>query len=487
MKNNNAVRDMTMLMDLYEMTMSMGYFQSGMADQIVYFDMFFRKTPDGGAMAIAAGLEQLIEFIENMKFEESDIDYLRSVGIHDEKFLDYIRNFQFNGDIWAVEEGTPVFPREPLVTVRANVIEAQLIETTLLVLINHQSLIATKSNRLVRAAQDIPIVEFGARRAQGADAAYLGARAAYIGGCAGTSNLMAGRDFGVPVFGTMAHSWIQLFDDEYEAFKAYATSYPASTALLVDTYNTLQSGIPNAIRVFDEVVVPSGHRPLSIRLDSGDLAYLSKKARVMLDEAGYEDVKIMASNAIEEETIKALRDQDAEIDIFGIGEKLITASSDAVFGGVYKLVAVEHEDGTIEPKIKISENVEKITNPHFKDLYRLYDKKTGKALADLMTIHGEKIDTSQPYELFDPVYTWKKTVIEEFEAKPLLVPIFKGGKRVYPKKTIEEIRAYREEEEARLWDGVKRIVHPHKYFVDLSLPLWKVKNDMLTGHADRGK
>ncbi|HHX03372.1 MAG TPA: nicotinate phosphoribosyltransferase [Tissierellia bacterium] len=487
MKQKDTVRNLTMLMDLYEMTMSMGYFQSEMTKQIVYFDMFFRRTPDGGSMAIAAGLEQLIEYIENMCFDEEDIEYLRSVGIHDESFLEYVRNFRFTGDIWAVEEGTPVFPREPLVTVRANVIEAQLIETTLLVLINHQSLIATKSNRLVRASQGIPIVEFGARRAQGADAAYLGARAAYIGGCIGTSNLMAGRDFGVPVFGTMAHSWIQLFDDEYEAFKAYARSYPASTALLVDTYNTLMSGVPNAIRVFDEVVVPSGHRPLSIRLDSGDLAYLSKEARKMLDDAGYPDVKIMASNAIEEETIKALRDQDACIDIFGIGEKLITASSDAVFGGVYKLVAIEQEDGTIEPKIKISENVEKITTPHFKDLYRFYDKKSGKALADLLTIHGEEIDTSKPYELFDPVYTWKKTVVEDFEVKSLLVPIFKDGICVYPKKTIEEIRAHRETEEERLWDGVKRILHPHKYFVDFSLPLWNLKNDLLTKYSARGR
>lgn len=487
MKQKDTVRNLTMLMDLYEMTMSMGYFQSEMTKQIVYFDMFFRRTPDGGSMAIAAGLEQLIEYIENMCFDEEDIEYLRSVGIHDESFLEYVRNFRFTGDIWAVEEGTPVFPREPLVTVRANVIEAQLIETTLLVLINHQSLIATKSNRLVRASQGIPIVEFGARRAQGADAAYLGARAAYIGGCIGTSNLMAGRDFGVPVFGTMAHSWIQLFDDEYEAFKAYARSYPASTALLVDTYNTLMSGVPNAIRVFDEVVVPSGHRPLSIRLDSGDLAYLSKEARKMLDDAGYPDVKIMASNAIEEETIKALRDQDACIDIFGIGEKLITASSDAVFGGVYKLVAIEQEDGTIEPKIKISENVEKITTPHFKDLYRFYDKKSGKALADLLTIHGEEIDTSKPYELFDPVYTWKKTIVEDFEVKSLLVPIFKDGICVYPKKTIEEIRAHRETEEERLWDGVKRILHPHKYFVDFSLPLWNLKNDLLTKYSARGR
>lgn len=487
MEKKPCIRNMSMLMDLYEMTMGMGYFRSEMKDLIVYFDMFFRKTPDSGGFAIAAGLEQLIEYIQNIRFEERDIEYLRSVGINDEEFLSYVADFKFNGDIWAVEEGTPVFPREPLVCVRANVIEAQLIETALLVHINHATLIATKSNRLVRAAQDIPVVEFGARRAQGGDGAYLGARASYIGGCIGTSNLMAGRDFGVPVFGTMAHSWIQLFDDEYEAFKAYAQTYPDATSLLVDTYNTLKSGVPNAIRVFDDIVVPAGHRPKSIRLDSGDLAYLSKEARKMLDAAGYEDVKIMASNAVEEGTIKDLRDQEAKIDIFGIGEKLITASSDAVFGGVYKLVAVEREDGTVEPKIKISENVEKITTPHFKDLYRFYDKKTGKALADLLTVHGEEIDTSQPYELFDPVYTWKKTIVEDFEVRQLLVPIFQGGVCVYPKKNIEEIRAYREKEEGRLWDGVKRIINPHKYFVDLSEPLWNLKNHLLNKYSSRGR
>lgn len=476
----------TMLMDLYEMTMGMGYFEAGYQDKIVYFDMFFRRTPDQGGYAIAAGLAQLIDYVKNFRFTHEDIDYLRSVGIKNEDFLNYVRDFHFSGDIWAVEEGTPVFPGEPLVVVRAPVIEAQLLETALLVMINHQTLIATKANRLVRAAHDKAIVEFGARRAQGRDGAYLGARAAYIGGCLGTSNLMTGRDFDIPVFGTMAHSWIQLFDDELEAFKAYAKSYPYATSLLVDTYNTLKSGVPNAIKTFDEVVVPAGYRPLSIRLDSGDLAYLSKRARKMLDEAGYEDVKIMASNAIDEKTLQDLRDQGAEIDFYGVGEKLITASSDAVFGGVYKLVAVEHE-GVVEPKIKISENVEKITTPGFKELYRIYDGNSDKALADLITLRGEEIDPSKPYQLFDPIHTWKKTTVQNFKLKKLLKPIFVGGKCVYEEKTIEDIKAHREQEEGKLWNGVKRIVNPHKYFVDLSISLWDLKQDLLNQFASRGR
>ena len=476
----------TMLMDLYEMTMGMGYFEAGYKDTIVYFDMFFRRTPDKGGFSIAAGLSQLIDYVKNFSFTEEDIQYLRSVGITNEDFLNYVRNFKFSGDIWAIEEGTPVFPGEPLVVVRAPVIEAQLLETALLVMINHQTLIATKANRLVRAAHNKGIVEFGARRAQGKDGAYLGARAAYIGGCMGTSNLMTGRDFNIPVFGTMAHSWIQLFDDELEAFKAYARTYPYATSLLVDTYNTLKSGVPNAIKTFDEVVVPAGHRPLSIRLDGGDLAFLSKEARKMLDAAGYEDVKIMASNAIDEQTLQDLRDQDAQIDLYGVGEKLITASSDAVFGGVYKLVAVEN-NGKVEAKIKISENVQKITTPGFKELYRIYDRKSGKALADLITLRGEEIDPTQPYQLFDPVHTWKRTTVKNFELKKLLKPIFKDGQCVYEEKTIEEIRAYREQEEDRLWDGVKRIVNPHKYFVDLSIQLWDLKQDLLNQFASRGR
>ncbi|NLY36910.1 MAG: nicotinate phosphoribosyltransferase [Tissierellia bacterium] len=476
----------SMLMDLYEMTMGMGYFEGGYKDTIVYFDMFFRRTPDSGGFAIAAGLSQLIKYIKKLHFTEDDIDYLRSIGITNEEFLDYVRHYRFTGDIWAVEEGTPVFPGEPLVTVRAPVIEAQLIETALLVIINHQTLIATKANRIVRAAQGKAIIEFGARRAQGRDGAYMGARAAYIGGCAGTSNLMAGRDFNIPVYGTMAHSWIQLFDDEQEAFRAYAKTYPHASSFLVDTYNTLKSGVPNAIKIFDEVVVPSGYRPLSIRLDSGDLAYLSKEARRMLDAAGYHDVKIMASNSVGEQTLQDLRDQDAMIDLYGVGEKLITAASDAVFGGVYKLVAIENE-GKIEAKIKISENVEKITTPGFKELYRLYDGVSEKALADLITLRGEEIDPSQPYRLFDPFFTWKKTTVQNFILKKLLVPVFVEGKCVYQDRDIQEIRAYREMEEEKLWDGVKRIKNPHKYFVDLSQDLWDLKQELLTTYARRGR
>lgn len=486
MEQNFYEANQAMLMDFYEMTMSNGYFQHDMKDQVVYFDMFYRNNPDDGGLAIAAGLEQLIAYITEIKFEEHDIEYMRSVGMTDERFLDYMRNFKFTGDVWAVEEGTPVFPREPLIIVKAPIIEAQLIETMLLLTINHQTLIASKANRMVRAAQGIPIVEFGARRAQGKDAATKGARAAFIGGCIGTSNMLAGQRYGIPVYGTMAHSWVQLFDDEYEAFRRYAEVYPATGSFLVDTYNTLKSGVPNAIKVFNEVILPAGHKPMSIRLDSGDLAYLSKEARKLLDAAGFDYVKIMASNSIKETTIQELRDQGAKIDIYGVGENLITSSSDAVLGGVYKLVASE-EDGEIIPKIKVSENVEKITVPGFKKLYRLYDKGSGKALADLLTLHDEVIDESQPYELFDPVHTWKTTVIENFEARELLVPVITQGERVYPYKTIEEIQQYREKEEARIWEGVKRIINPHRYFVDLSQPLWDMQDQLLKRYSHRGK
>ncbi len=479
-------KNISLMMDYYELTMSMGYFQSGEKDKMVYFDMFFRKNPDDGGYAIAAGLEQLIEYIESISFSEDDIEYLKEIGIHNEEFLEYLKNFKFTGDIWAVPEGTPVFPNEPIVTVRAPIIQAQLIETALLLNINHQTLIATKANRLVRASKGKPIIEFGARRAQGVDGAYFGARASFIGGCVGTSNVMSGRDFDIPVFGTMAHSWIQMFDDEYEAFKIYAETYPESTSLLVDTYNTLKSGVPNAIRVFNEINLPRGYRPLSIRLDSGDLAYLSKEARKMLDAAGFEDVKIIASNSIDEFTLKDLKYQGAEIDIFGIGEKLITSSSDAVLGGVYKLVAVEEGDEII-PKIKVSENIEKITTPGYKKIYRLYDKKTGKAMADVLTLNDETIDDSKPYELFDPLATWKRTIIRDFEAVSMQKPVFISGKKVYEKKDIKEIQKYSTYETDRLWDEVKRINKPHKYYVDLSYKLWKKKEELLEIYAQRGR
>ncbi len=476
----------TMVMDLYELTMANAYFLGGRKDEIVYFDMFFRKTPDNGSFSIVAGLEQLIDYIKNLKFYEEDIEYLRSLNLFDEAFLEYLSNIKFTGDIWAIEEGTPVFPNEPLVCVKAPIIQAQIIETMLLLSVNHQTLIATKSNRMVRAAKGIPIVEFGARRAHGEDAATLGSRAAYIGGCAGTSNISAGKRFDIPVFGTMSHSWVQIFDDEYVAFKTYAERYPKSTVLLVDTFNTLKSGVPNAIKIFDEVIKPTGNRPVGIRIDSGDLAYLSKEARKMLDAAGYEDVKIMASNSIDENTIKDLRDQGACIDFYGVGERLITAKSDATFGGVYKLVAVE-DNGEIVSKIKISDNVEKITNPGVKEVYRLFEKKTGKAIADLLTIKGEVIDESKKYLLFDPVYTWKKTEIENFEAKKLLVKIFSSGKCVYERKSIDEIIKNRDLQLSKLWDGVKRVRRPHRYFVDLSNDLWEMKSELLEKYSVRGR
>ncbi len=477
----------TMVMDLYELTMANAYFLEGRKDEIVYFDMFFRKTPDNGSFALAAGLEQLIDYIENLKFYEEDIEYLRSLNLFDESFLDYLSQIKFTGDIWAIEEGTPVFPNEPIVCVKAPIIQAQIIETMLLLSVNHQTLIATKSNRMVRAAKGIPIVEFGARRAHGKDAAILGSRAAYIGGCVGTSNISAGKKFNIPVFGTMSHSWVQIFDDEYIAFKTYAQRYPKSTVLLVDTYNTLKSGIPNAIKVFDEIIKPTGNRPVGIRIDSGDLAYLSKEARKMLDVAGYEDVKIMASNLIDENTIKDLRDQGAFIDIYGVGERLITAKSDATFGGVYKLVAIEEEKGKIESKIKISDNVEKFTNPGVKEVYRLFEKKTGKAIADVLSIKGEVIDETEKYLLFDPVYTWKKTEIDDFEAKKLLVQIFENGKCIYDRKTIDEIIQNRDLQLSKLWDGVKRVRRPHRYFVDLSNDLWEMKSDLLEKYSVRGR
>ena len=375
--------NLSMLFDFYEMTMANGYFRQGLQDRITYFDVFFRRVPDGGGYAIAAGLEQLVDYIRDLHFDEEDIAYLRSKGLFEEDFLDYLRTFRFTGDIWAVPEGTPVFPHEPLITVRAPAAQAQLIETYALLCVNHQSLIATKASRLIRAAQGRVILEFGSRRAQGVDGAVVGARAAYIGGCVGTACTLSDRDFKIPALGTMAHSWVQLFDSELEAFRAYAKAYPTNCLLLVDTYNVLKSGVPNAIRVFDEVLKPLGMRPAGIRIDSGDITYLSCKARKMLDEAGYPDCKICASNSLDEYIIRDMIMQGAQVDTFGVGERLITASSEPVMGGVYKLSAIEHPDGTVIPKIKISENVSKITNPCFKGLWRLFDRESDKALADV--------------------------------------------------------------------------------------------------------
>ena len=469
----------TMLCDFYELTMGNGYFQSGMADQICYFDVFFRNVPDGGGFAIAAGLEQIIDYIENLCFDEEDIAYLRKKGVFCEEFLEYLRNFRFTGDIWAVPEGTPISPREPILTVRAPAIEAQFIETYLLLNLNHQSLIATKSNRIVRSAQGRPVSEFGSRRAQGTDGALLGARASYIAGCAGTACTLADELYGSPAGGTMAHSWVQMFPDEYTAFKTYCELYPHSATLLVDTYNVLKSGVPNAIRAFKEVLLPKGITNCAIRLDSGDLTYLSCKARQMLDEAGLTECKIVASNSLDEYIIRDLLLQGAKIDSFGVGERLITSKSEPVFGGVYKLAAVEDGEGHIIPKIKISENPAKITNPHFKKVYRLVSRYSGKALADLITLYDETVDDSRPLELFDPDATWKRKTFTDFEAKELLVPIFRNGKLVYQSPTITEMRAYCAAQIDLLWDEVKRFENPHNYYVDLSQKLWDIKQALL--------
>ena len=472
-------RNLTMLCDFYELTMSNGYFVNGMKDKMVYFDVFYRRNPDNGGFAVVAGLEQVVEYIRELKFTEEDIAFLRGKGLFCEEFLQYLSDFRFCGDIWAIPEGTVVFPGEPLMIVRARAIEAQFIETYVLMMMNHQSLIATKAARLTRAAKGRAINEFGSRRAQGADAAILGARAAYIGGCNGTACTISDRDFGVPSAGTMAHSWVQMFDTEYEAFKTYCEIYPNNVTLLVDTYNVLESGIPNAIRAFNEVLAPKGIRKCGIRIDSGDVTYLSKKARKMLDEAGWTECKIVISNSLDEYLIRELLRQGAEVDVFGVGERLITSKSDPVFGGVYKLTAVEREDGTIIPKIKVSENVGKITTPHFKKIYRLRGRDTGKAEADLLCVWDETIDDSKPLEIFDPDFTWKRKVLENFTATELLVPIFKNGELVYDLPSLEAIRQHCAEEIEGMWDEVRRFSNPHNYYVDLSQKLWDIKQKML--------
>ena len=471
--------NMTMLCDFYELTMGNGYFESGYKDHITYFDVFFRRVPDGGGFAIAAGLEQLIDYIENLHFSPEDIAYLRGRNLFSEEFLSYLEDFHFTGDIYAMPEGTPVFPREPMVIVRAKAIEAQLIETFTLLTINHQSLIATKANRIARAARGRTVLEFGSRRAQGADAAIIGARAAYIGGVAGTACTISDQIYGVPAGGTMAHAWVQMFDSEYDAFKTYCQIYPHNATLLVDTYNTLKSGVPNAIRAFNEVLKPMGITKCGIRLDSGDMAYLTRKARKMLDEAGWTECQISVSNSLDEYLIQDLLLQDAKIDLFGVGERMITAKSEPVFGGVYKLAAVEDQQGNITPKIKISENVEKITIPHFKKVYRFYGNDTGKAIADYITVYDETLDDTKDLEIFDPSTTWKKKTVYNFTARPLLVPVFLGGKRVYDSPSLPEIQAYCRQQVDTLWDEVKRFDNPHSYYVDLSDRLWNIQQDLL--------
>jgi nicotinate phosphoribosyltransferase len=474
-------RNLTMLADYYEFTMANGYLENDMEGKIAYFDMFFRSIPDDGGFAIMAGVEQLIEYLKNLKFDEEDIEFFRSKNIFSEKFLNYLRDFHFTCDVWAIPEGTPIFPKEPIVIVRGPVVQAQLVETMVLLTINHQSLIATKANRIVRAADGRAVIEFGSRRAQGYEGAILGARAAYIGGCVGTANTIVDRDYAIPAMGTMAHSWVQMFPTELESFKAYARIYPDSCTLLVDTYNTLKEGIPNAIKAFDEEVVPRGFRPKSVRIDSGDIAYLSKKARKMLDEGGYPDVQIMASSSLDEFVIKDLITQGAQVDSFGVGERLITAKSEPIFGGVYKLVAIE-DNGVVTPKIKISNNVEKITIPGFKQVYRLFRNSDKKAIADVITLHEEKIDESGAYEIFHPLFTWKRTVLTDFHAKPLLEQLFKDGQCVYETPPVADIRDFCKDQIDTLWDEVKRFERPHEYFVDLSQDLWDIKDALLKEH-----
>ena len=471
--------NMTMLCDFYELTMGNGYLEAGLKDRITYFDIFFRDVPDHGGYAICAGLERIIAYIQDLHFSEEDIEYLRSKDLFSERFLDYLRDFKFTGDVWAIPEGTPIFPREPIITVRAPAIQAQLVETFLLLIFNHQSLVATKTNRIVRAAEGRVVLEFGSRRAQGTDAAISGARAAYIGGCAGTACTISDQLFGVPAGGTMAHAWVQMFDSEYEAFKTYCEVFPTNATLLVDTYNTLKSGVPNAIKAFNEVLRPKGITKCAIRLDSGDIAYLTREARQMLDEAGWESCQISVSNALDEYLIQDLLRQGACIDMFGVGERLITARSEPVFGGVYKLAAVEDEAGSIVPKIKISENVEKITNPHFKKIYRFYGNDTGKAIADYLCLHDEAVDDTKELEIFDPEATWKRKTVYNFTARELQVPVFRGGELVYKLPALDEIRDYCKAQVDTLWDEVKRFDNPHTYYVDLSQKLWDIRNSLL--------
>lgn len=479
-KNN---RNLTMLVDFYELTMANGYLNNGVGNKIAYFDMFFRRVPDNGGYCIMAGVQQLIDYLSSIKFTEDDIKYLEDKKYFSKEFLDYLRNFKFSCDVWAIKEGTPVFPGEPLIVVKGPIIQAQFVETMILLTINHQTLIATKSNRICRSAENKPVMEFGSRRAQGYDGAIYGARAAVIGGCSATACTIAEEMFGIPAIGTMAHSWIQLFDTEYDSFAAWAKTFPDNCVLLIDTYNVLKSGLPNAIKVFDEVLTPMGYRPKGIRIDSGDITYLSKEVRKILDESGYEDVEIIASNSLDEYIIEDVLRQGAKIDSFGVGERLITAKSEPVFGGVYKLVAVENNN-TIVPKIKISENPEKITNPGFKKIYRIFDKKSNKAIADLITLNEEVIDENKPLEIFDPIHTWKKRKLKNFYVKELLVKIFENGNPIYKSPNVMEIKEYAKNQLNTLWPEVLRLENPHDYYVDLSHKLWSLKSNLLNSYCD---
>lgn len=469
-----------MITEFYEIATADGYFNSSKKNTIAYFDLFFRKVPDNGGFAIMAGLSQVIDYLKNIKFTKEDIEFLKAKGVS-ESFLEYLENFRFSCDVWSVPEGTPIFPNEPIIKIKGPFVQAQLIETALLMYVNQQSLIATKANRLVRASRGTVVAEFGTRRAQGSSQAVYGARAAHIGGCAMTSGIVPEKEFGIKSVNTMIHSWVQMFDSEYEAFCEYARRYPDDCTVVVDTYDTIRSGIPNAIRAFNDVLVPMGKRPNSIRIDSGDITYLSKRARKMLDEAGFPDCDIMASNSLDEFLINDMVSQGAKVDCFIVGERLITSASSPIFGGVYKLCAVE-KNGEIIPKINLSENVSKITIPSSKMLYRLFDMDSGKAIADVLTLEGEEIDDSRPYVLFDPDYTWKRKEVENFVARPLLVPIFKNGECVYKEPSLEEIREYCAEQTDTLWDEVKRFENPHKYYVDLSKELWRIRNKLIEEH-----
>ena len=467
----------SILIDFYEFTMAYGYFKEGHHNRFATFDLFFRAFPDSGGYAVFAGLESMMHYIENLRFSDEDIAYFKARSLFDDAFLDYLKNFTFSGDVLAMPEGSIIFPNEPIVTIKAPIIEAQLLETFLLQVFNHQSLIATKASRLQYAAGERFIIEMGARRAHGSTSANLGARASYIGGIAASSNTMADRLYGVPALGTMAHSWVQSFDQEIEAFYAYARHFPQSATFLVDTYDTLKSGVPNAIKVMQEVLVPQGINTFAVRIDSGDLAYLSRHTRKLLDQAGLKTCKIVASNALDEHLIRALIDQGAPIDIFGVGERLITAKSDPVFGGVYKLSSIER-NGVLEPTLKLSDNPKKMTNPGFKQVYRIYNEE-GLAQADMVTLEDEVIDTTQPLRLFDPTHTWLEKTFSQYTVKALLVPIFKAGQCVYERPDLKAIAQYKKAELATFWDEMKRFMYPHQYHVDLSEKLWHTKQALI--------
>lgn len=477
------MRNLSMLIDFYELTMANSYFEHNKNEEAV-FDLFFRSVPDEGGYAVMAGLEQAIQYIQELSFTDKDIEYLRSRKLFSEGFLTYLRHFKFSSSVYAIKEGTPIFPNEPVLTVKGPIIECQLIETMLLLTINHQSLIATKTARIVASAKGRAVLEFGSRRAQGYDAATFGARAAYIAGAVGSSNTITDRDFKIPAIGTMAHSYVQSFNSEYEAFLAYAKTYPNDSVFLVDTYSTLNSGVPNAIKVYQNYLKPNGYTLKGIRIDSGDLTYLSKKSRELLDAAGLTNTRITVSNSLDEYLIRELVEQGAQIDAFGVGERLITSKSDSVFGGVYKLAALK-QNGVWVPKMKLSDNVVKTTNPGVKKLYRLYDLTTHNAIADVVTLEDEVIDDQKPYLLFDPNFPWKQKWVKNFKAVSLLEPIFISGKLVYQKPLLKDIRAFHMEQMATLWDEVKRFENPHPYYVDLSKALYDLKQNLIEQYSKK--